>query len=224
MRSAEPPPQRSRPSPRKSSLRRPAAPDKPSIAVLPFTNMSDDPSQEYFAEGISEDIITALSKLSQLFVIARNSSFTFKGKNVLVAEVGKSLGYAAVNVEAQTRDQHSLLNWMRRMLTLRRNRKVFGRGTLRFLYPRNRRILAYLREYDDETVLCIANLAHAASGRARSFRLRRAGPRRNDRPLSLPADQPAQLSVDAAAIRLLLVRAESLRRSRAPTDLLAPQE
>ena len=68
-------------------------------------------------------------------------------------------GYAAVNVEAQTRDQHSLLNWMRRMLTLRRNRKVFGRGTLRFLYPRNRRILAYLREYDDETVLCIANLA-----------------------------------------------------------------
>ncbi len=68
-------------------------------------------------------------------------------------------GYAAVNVEAQTRDQHSLLNWMRRMLTLRRNHKVFGRGTLRFLYPRNRRILAYLREYDDETVLCIANLA-----------------------------------------------------------------
>ena len=60
--------------------------------MLPFTNMSDDPSQEYFADGISEDIITALSKLSQLFVIARNSSFTFKGKNVLVAEVGKSLG------------------------------------------------------------------------------------------------------------------------------------
>ena len=60
--------------------------------MLPFTNMSDDPSQEYFADGISEDIITALSKLSQLFVIARNSSFTFKGKNVLVAEVGKSFG------------------------------------------------------------------------------------------------------------------------------------
>ena len=68
-------------------------------------------------------------------------------------------GYAAVNVEAQTRDQHSLLNWMRRMLTLRRNHKVFGRGAFRFLYPRNRRILAYLREYEDETVLCVANLA-----------------------------------------------------------------
>jgi len=66
--------------------------DKPSIAVLPFANLSGDPEQEYFADGISEDIITALSKLSQLFVIARNSSFTFKGRNVLVADVGASLG------------------------------------------------------------------------------------------------------------------------------------
>ena len=67
-------------------------PDKPSIAVLAFQNMSGDPEQEYFADGISEDIITALSKLSQLFVIARNSSFTFKGKNVHVREVGRELG------------------------------------------------------------------------------------------------------------------------------------
>ena len=70
----------------------PAMPVKPSIAVLPFANMSGDAEQEYFADGISEDIITALSKLSQLFVIARNSSFTFKGKNVHIGEVGKSLG------------------------------------------------------------------------------------------------------------------------------------
>ncbi len=70
----------------------PMLPDKPSIAVLPFANMSGDAEQEYFADGISEDIITALSKLSQLFVIARNSSFTFKGRNVHVGEVGKSLG------------------------------------------------------------------------------------------------------------------------------------
>jgi adenylate cyclase len=70
----------------------PTLPDKPSIAVLPFANMSGDAEQEYFADGISEDIITALSKLSQLFVIARNSSFTFKGKNVHIGEVGKSLG------------------------------------------------------------------------------------------------------------------------------------
>ena len=76
-----------------ASMPAPAAlPDKPSIAVLPFANMSGDAEQEYFADGISEDIITALSKLSQLFVIARNSSFTFKGKNVHIGEVGKSLG------------------------------------------------------------------------------------------------------------------------------------
>ena len=67
-------------------------PDKPSIAVLPFQNMSGDPEQEYFADGISEDLITALSKLSQLFVIARNSSFSFKGKNVHVGEVARNLG------------------------------------------------------------------------------------------------------------------------------------
>jgi adenylate cyclase len=63
-----------------------------SIAVLPFANMSGDAEQEYFADGIAEDIITALSKLGQLFVIARNSSFTFKGKNVHVGEVAKRLG------------------------------------------------------------------------------------------------------------------------------------
>ena len=67
-----------------------------SIAVLPFANLSGDPEQEYFADGISEDIITELSKLPELFVIARNSSFTFKGKNVLVTEVGKSLGVGHV--------------------------------------------------------------------------------------------------------------------------------
>ncbi len=66
--------------------------DRPSIAVLPFQNMSGDPEQDYFADGISEDIITALSKLSQLFVIARNSSFSFKGKNVQIQEIGKTLG------------------------------------------------------------------------------------------------------------------------------------
>ena len=70
----------------------PAAPPRASIAVLPFANMSGDAEQEYFADGIAEDIITALSKLGQLFVIARNSSFTFKGKNVHVGEVAKSLG------------------------------------------------------------------------------------------------------------------------------------
>ncbi|HEU5067556.1 MAG TPA: adenylate/guanylate cyclase domain-containing protein, partial [Sphingomicrobium sp.] len=65
---------------------------QPSIAVLPFANMSGDAEQDYFADGISEDIITSLSKLPQLFVIARNSSFTFKGKNVNIREIGRELG------------------------------------------------------------------------------------------------------------------------------------
>jgi adenylate cyclase len=67
-------------------------PDKPSIAVLAFDNLSGDPEQEYFSDGISENIITALSKVGELFVIARNSSFTYKGKPVKVKQVGRELG------------------------------------------------------------------------------------------------------------------------------------
>jgi TolB-like protein/class 3 adenylate cyclase len=69
-----------------------ALPDKPSIAVLPFQNMSADPEQEYFADGLVEDIITALSRFKSLFVIARNSSFTYKGKAVDIKQVGRELG------------------------------------------------------------------------------------------------------------------------------------
>jgi len=67
-------------------------PDKPSIAVLPFVNMSDDAEQEYFADGITDDLITDLSKLSGLFVIARNSTFTYKGKSVKIRQVAEELG------------------------------------------------------------------------------------------------------------------------------------
>jgi len=67
-------------------------PDKPSIAVMPFTNMSGDPEQEYFSDGLTDDLITDLSRLSQLFVIARNSTFTYKGKAVKAQEVSKELG------------------------------------------------------------------------------------------------------------------------------------
>jgi len=70
----------------------PALPDKPSIAVLPFANMSGDPEQEYFADGIVEEIITSLSRFPRLFVIARNSSFTYKGRAVDVKQVGRELG------------------------------------------------------------------------------------------------------------------------------------
>jgi adenylate cyclase len=70
----------------------PKLPDKPSIAVLPFTNISEDPGQEYFSDGITEEIITSLSKVTGLLVIARNSTFTYKGKPVKVQQVGQELG------------------------------------------------------------------------------------------------------------------------------------
>ena len=80
----------------------PAVPRKPSIAVLPFTNMSGDTEQEYFSDGITEDLITDLSKISALFVIARNSSFAYKGRSVKVQEIGRDLGVRFV-LEGSTR-------------------------------------------------------------------------------------------------------------------------
>jgi maltose alpha-D-glucosyltransferase/alpha-amylase len=71
-------------------------------------------------------------------------------------------GYEAVNVEAQTRDRSSLLNWMKRMLQVRKSSQAFGRGTLRFIRPGNRRVLVYLRQYGEDTILCVANLARSA--------------------------------------------------------------
>src|SRR3984957_12620827 len=79
-----------------------ALPDRPAIAVLPFVNISGDPEQEYFSDGISEDIITALSKLRWFFVIARNSSFTYKGKAVHLKQVASELGVGYV-VEGSVR-------------------------------------------------------------------------------------------------------------------------
>jgi adenylate cyclase len=81
-------------------------PDKPSIAVLPFTNMSGDPEQEYFADGMVEDIITELSRFKGLFVIARNSSFTYKGKPVDIKQVGRELGVRYVLEGSVRRSGH----------------------------------------------------------------------------------------------------------------------
>jgi maltose alpha-D-glucosyltransferase/alpha-amylase len=79
----------------------------------------------------------------------------------LPAAMDPLYGYQAVNVEAQRRDQHSILNWTRRMLTVRRSHPTFGRGTLTLLSSKNRKVLAYIREYDGDTVLCVVNLAHS---------------------------------------------------------------
>jgi maltose alpha-D-glucosyltransferase / alpha-amylase len=71
-------------------------------------------------------------------------------------------GYEAVNVEAQGRSAGSLLNWMKRIIAVRKAHRAFGRGTLEFLHPGNRKVIAYLREYEDEAILCVANLSRSA--------------------------------------------------------------
>jgi adenylate cyclase len=85
-------PGRRRPATPKPEVPTLALPDKPSVAVLPFTNMSGDPEQEFVSDGVAEDVITALSRYPSLFVIARNSSFTYKGRSVDVKQVGRELG------------------------------------------------------------------------------------------------------------------------------------
>jgi maltose alpha-D-glucosyltransferase/alpha-amylase len=94
--------------------------------------------------------------------IDRNGGFSRADPAALVLPpiMDPLYGFQAVNVEAQQRDQHSLLTWTRRILSVRKRYRAFGRGELRFLYPGNRRLLAYLRCYEDETVLCVANLSH----------------------------------------------------------------
>jgi maltose alpha-D-glucosyltransferase/alpha-amylase len=91
----------------------------------------------------------------------RNGGFSRASpENLVLPQIMNPVyGFEAINVEAQAGDSYSLLNWMRRMLTVRKRHKAFGRGTLRFLYPGNRKVLAYLREHDDEAILCVCNLS-----------------------------------------------------------------
>ncbi|MEN2977842.1 maltose alpha-D-glucosyltransferase (plasmid) [Tistrella bauzanensis] len=94
----------------------------------------------------------------------RNGGFSRADPEQLILPpiIGPLYGHAAVNVETQLRDSHSLLHWTRRMLQVRRRFRAFGRGRLDFLYPGNRRVLAYLRGDDDATILCVANLSRTA--------------------------------------------------------------
>ncbi len=93
----------------------------------------------------------------------RNAGFSRAdpAKLFLPAIMDPVYGYEAVNAEAQGRSSASLLNWMRRLIAVRRNYKAFGRGTITFLYPSNRKIMVYLREYENETILCIVNFSRA---------------------------------------------------------------
>jgi adenylate cyclase len=100
-------------------------PDKPSLAVLPFQNMSGDPEQEYFADGMVEEIITALSRVRSFFVIARNSSFTYKGRSVDVKQVGRELGVRYV-VEGSVRKAAGRVRITCQLIEAETNRHVWA--------------------------------------------------------------------------------------------------
>jgi adenylate cyclase len=100
-------------------------PDKPSLAVLPFQNMSGDPEQEYFADGMVEDITTALSRVRSLFVIARNSSFTYKGKSADVKQVGRELGVRYV-VEGSVRKAGSRIRITSQLIDTESGRHIWA--------------------------------------------------------------------------------------------------
>ena len=122
-------------------------PDKPSIAVLPFDNMSGDPEQEYFADGISEDLITALSKIRWFFVIARNSTFTYKGQAVEVTQVARELGVRYV-IEGSVRKAGNRVRISAQLIDATTGRHVWA--------ERYDRDLADIFELQDEMAQTIA--------------------------------------------------------------------
>jgi TolB-like protein len=142
-------------------------PDRPAIAVLPFTNMSGEPEQEYFSDGISEDIITALSKLRWFFVIARNSSFIYKGKPVHLKQVADELGVSYV-VEGSVRKEGERVR-----ITAQLNDVVTGSHLWAERYDRD---LADVFEVQDEITQAIVAAIEPQLYAAEGFRARRKAP------------------------------------------------
>ena len=132
-------------------------PDKPSIAVLPFDNMSGDPEQEYFSDGITEDIITALSKFRWFFVIARNSSFTYKGKSVDVKQVAEELGVRYV-LEGSVRKAGSRVRISAQLIDAATGNHVWA--------ERYDRELADIFDLQDEMTATIVGASEPERGRA----------------------------------------------------------
>ncbi len=150
---------------------RPAEPapplDRRAIAVLPFANLSDDPEQEYFSEGISEDIITALSKLRWFYVIARNSSFIYKGKSVHLKQIGEELGVGYV-VEGSVRKDGDQVR-----ITAQLNDVVTGSQIWAERYDRN---LADVFAVQDEITQAVVAAVEPQLYAAENFRARRKTP------------------------------------------------
>ena len=126
-------------------------------------------------------------------------------------------GYQAINVEAQERAPFSLLNWMKRMIGLRKQFQVFGRGTIEFLPAANRKILAYLRRYKDDEILCVANLSRSVQPVELDLsRFKGTDAGRDAVPDRVPGDRRAAVFPDAAGLLLLLVPAAAVARRRSP--------
>jgi TolB-like protein len=139
-------------------------PDRPAIAVLPFINMSGDPEQEYFSDGISEDIITALSKLRWFFVIARNTSFTYKGQAVHIRQIAEELGVRYL-VEGSVRRASGRVR-----ITVQLNDAVTGSQIWAERYDRE---LADVFAMQDEITAAIVGSIEPQLYAAESFRARR---------------------------------------------------
>src|SRR5882757_6503036 len=141
--------------------------DRPAIAVLPFVNISDEPSQEYFSEGISEDIITALSKLRWFYVVARNSSFSYKGKAVHLRQIGEELGVGYV-IEGSVRKDGDQVS-----ITAQLNDVVTGSHLWAERYDRN---LADVFAVQDEITQAVVAAIEPQLYAAEDFRARRKTP------------------------------------------------
>jgi TolB-like protein len=146
-------------------------PDRPAIAVLPFTNISDDPEQEYFSDGISEDLITALSKLRWFFVIARNSSFIYKGKSVHLKQIADELGVGYV-VEGSVRKVGDRVR-----ITVQLNDVTTGSHIWAERYDRD---LADVFTVQDEIIEAIVAAIEPQIYAAENFRARRKPPNSMD--------------------------------------------
>ena len=133
-----------------------AVADRASIAVLPFQNMSQDPEQEYFADGMVEDIITGLSRIKSLFVIARNSSFAYKGRTVDVKQIGRELGVRYV-LEGSVRKAGNRVRITAQLIEAETNRHIWAER-----YDRALDDIFALQ--DDITMSTVASIAEPAPG------------------------------------------------------------
>lgn len=146
-------------------------PDKPSIAVLPFSNMSGDPDQEYFSDGITEDLITALSKIRWFFVIARNSTFVYKGRPVDIKEIGQRLGVRYV-LEGSVRRAGNRIRITTQLIEAATNRHVWA--------ERYDRDVGDIFALQDEMTETITSMIEPELGKAERERAMRTAPARLD--------------------------------------------